>query len=243
MSENPYAAPQTESRGPINLGQNPSPYGGYRDISSLVAVILIFLGIQAIAGIGQIVAALQMNEGLRLILEEEPAVEKIQAADSLSKGATGLRVLGLIITAIIWCIWKNKSCKNAWLFRANNRLANDFTNNPTPGWSAGSYFIPIVHLWKPFQAMCFIRDQIGDKIKAGPLLGLWWGAWIAMLIQGRLNAAIHSDAQTPMDAISHNEGLVLNSAIMIIAAIPAGMVIRQLSRGQTEKARHLGLIT
>lgn len=111
MSENPYAAPQTESPGPINLGQNPSPYGGYRDISSLVAVILIFLGIQAIAGIGQIVAALQMNEGLRLILEGEPAVEKIQAADSLSKGATGLRVLDLIITAIIWCIWKNKSCK------------------------------------------------------------------------------------------------------------------------------------
>lgn len=68
MSENPYAAPQTESPGPINLGQNPSPYGGYRNISSLVAVILIFLGIQAIAGIAQIVAALQMNEGLRLIL-------------------------------------------------------------------------------------------------------------------------------------------------------------------------------
>jgi len=56
----------------------------------------------------------------------------------------------------------------------------------TPGWSVGWYFVPVMSLWKPFQAMREIWQasaQPGNwqAVETSPLLGWWWTAYVINL--------------------------------------------------------------
>ena len=67
-----------------------------------------------------------------------------------------------------------------WIYQSNQNArylgAKDMTF--TPAWSIGFYFIPIVSLWKPYQAMKEIWQASQNPNnwqleKAGPILGIW----------------------------------------------------------------------
>lgn len=72
-----------------------------------------------------------------------------------------------------------------WIYRANYNARQRGAKNMTftPGWSIGYYFIPIVCLWKPYQAMKEIwkvskdpSDWESQDITG--ILSLWWTAWL-----------------------------------------------------------------
>lgn len=81
-----------------------------------------------------------------------------------------------------------------WIHRANYNARQLGALNMTfsPGWAIGYYFIPILTLWKPYQAMKEIWEaskEPSDRPSQGSsgLLPLWWGLWIVSII---INQAI-----------------------------------------------------
>jgi Domain of unknown function (DUF4328) len=81
-----------------------------------------------------------------------------------------------------------------WIHRANYNARQLGAENMTftPGWSIGYYFIPILTLWKPYQAMKEIwkASKIPtDWEVAGTssILPIWWTLW---LISGFLGQTI-----------------------------------------------------
>ena len=244
MSENPYAAPTTDVSAPtIYAGTSMnSPYGGYRDLKSFHVMILLLLGLKILTEIGEIYAAEMMNRGLVILDEGGDFEETINQAGTLSQSFNGLGILIFILTVIFWGIWKNKSCKNAWFFYSHRAIPNHFADNPTPGWSVGYYFVPFLNLWKPLQAMGFIRDQCSESVKTGPLLGLWWTAWLIMNFFSRYAARMRDEFETTSEATAYNNTLMVDSLITIVAAFFAAAVIHQLSAGQRRKAKTMGAI-
>jgi hypothetical protein len=244
MSENPYAAPTTDVSAPtIYAGTSMnSPYGGYRDLKNFHVMILLLLGLKILTEIGEIYAAEMMNRGLVILDEGGDFEETINQAGTLSQSFNGLGILIFILTVIFWGIWKNKSCKNGWFFYSHGAIPNHFADNPTPGWSVGYYFVPFLNLWKPLQAMGFIRDQCSESVKTGPLLGLWWTAWLIMNFFSRYAARMRDEFETTSEATAYNNTLMVDSLITIVAAFFAAAVIHQLSVGQRRKAKAIGAI-
>jgi len=72
-----------------------------------------------------------------------------------------------------------------WIHRANfnARQLGAEGMRFTPGWAVGSFFIPVVNLWKPYQAMKEIWKASSSPSNwqgapSGALLGIWWFLWI-----------------------------------------------------------------
>jgi len=56
----------------------------------------------------------------------------------------------------------------------------------TPGWSIGYFFIPILNLFRPYQAVKDIWDTSGRKAHSDDsLVGIWWALWILSNVLGR----------------------------------------------------------
>ncbi len=81
-----------------------------------------------------------------------------------------------------------------WIHRANYNARQLGAESMafTPGWSIGYYFIPILTLWKPYQAMKEIWKASKNPSDWGSsstssILPIWWTLW---LISGFLGQAI-----------------------------------------------------
>lgn len=60
----------------------------------------------------------------------------------------------------------------------------------TSGWAIGYYFIPVLALWKPYQAMKEIWQASNNPTDwqqqtLPSLLPLWWGLWLASNFLGQ----------------------------------------------------------
>ena len=90
-----------------------------------------------------------------------------------------------------------------WIYRINYnaRCLGAKEMRYTPGWSVGWYFIPIVHLWKPYQAMKEIylktynlNIEVSNINNVPGFFPLWWTFWLlgtfAGQIQFRLGTAL-----------------------------------------------------
>lgn len=76
-----------------------------------------------------------------------------------------------------------------WIYRTNKnlRILSGEQMTFTPGWSVGWYFVPIAHLFKPYQVMKEIW-QVSHKNESTTysLVGWWWCLWIVSSFLGHL---------------------------------------------------------
>ncbi len=250
MSDNPYAAPQVDPAPKTCSGQSEltSPYGGYRNVGKLRYLILSLLGVGILVTGLHIMTLLSLNEANSLINDDSAYEESVIHYAELSAQIAQIQAILLVVTMVIWCFWKNKSCKNAWLFQSAT-LASRLTRflpshqNITPGWAVGYYFIPIVNLWKPYQAMAFIRDQVSGKTPVGSLVGLWWTAWL--ITNGSSNYFYRNDNvvfYTTAEATAFNNGIITDGILGIVALLFAAAVIQRLTVGQERMASEYKLL-
>jgi hypothetical protein len=80
-----------------------------------------------------------------------------------------LNVVGLVSTAatVVLAIWTYKSTLAARSF--GHRTAH------SPGWAAAGWFVPVVSLWFPYQA---VRDLVPVQHPARRRVGWWWACWL-----------------------------------------------------------------
>ena len=250
MSENPYAAPKADpSQREVTLSSDemPSPYGSYRDIGVLQNIVLGLLGLISVLAVAQIYALIKLNQANRIPDEDPSSVERVDQAWTLSDQLENADIAVFFITVIFWCFWKNKSCKNAWAFTYRQRGREAIVSNgPTPGWAVGAYFVPILHLYKPFQAMAFIRNSISSRVQPPMLLGFWWTSWLLASNVGSFYLyligkgwIINEEELELEDLILYNQSLMIDTASYLVSCLIAAAVIYQLSVGQKRMAREL----
>ena len=118
-----------------------------------------------------------------------------------------------------------------WLYRANYNVkqlgAKDMEF--TPGWSIGYYFIPIVNLWKPFQAMkelwkTSVNPTNWQSLKSPSTIALWWGLWIVSNLLGRIIFNLSRNAESLDAMIQVN----IISQISDVLDIPLSLVLMKL---------------
>lgn len=126
-----------------------------------------------------------------------------------------------------------------WIYQANQNVRFLGAKNMefTPGWSIGFYFIPILALWKPYQAMKEIwkashNPQNWQLEKANLVLGIWWFSCIANSMVGQAVFRMSRRAEEISEIMNVN----LISQVSEILSIPLAFVtiylIKKISNAQ-----------
>ena len=86
-------------------------------------------------------------------------------------------IIGLLTIAavVVACVWQHRAASAA--------RSLGLRSTHSPGWGVGSWFVPVVNLWMPYQA---IRDCLPAGHPDRPLVLRWWlllmGAWTTALV-------------------------------------------------------------
>jgi hypothetical protein len=182
----------------------PTPLAGrdYRDPATLTQWLKVLLGLSLLLDVIASVSGM-MEYSLLRGLQNGTFVGDFEAAATSNDNrqqAIGLVQFALfVLTGIVFLVWIYRANSNA---RALGAAGMRFT----PGWSVGWYFVPVMFLWKPFQAMREIWQasaQPGNwqNVQAPPLLGWWWGLYLASQILGNIAYRLSDRIDSVDDAL------------------------------------------
>jgi len=131
----------------------------------------------------------RLDEELARLDEELGGAETRSWVDAyvIPGGTIDLAQAGVALALIIlFCNWIPCANRNA---RALGATGLRFT----PGWSVGWYFVPVMNLFRPYQAMkeiwmASVPSDATDRQQRAPssLLGSWWALWLVSGASGLL---------------------------------------------------------
>lgn len=166
----------------------------FRDLNGIGRVLRVLLAVAVILGLASLVSTYLQLLLLEQLFVSEPEAE---ANDARQNVITLLLVGTYLTTAIVF---------GMWVYRAHANLrARGATNlRVTPGWAVGFFFIPILSLWKPYEAMKDLWKASQDlhhwqSLRTPILLPLGWMLCLSSIIVGQISERLAARAVTIPD--------------------------------------------
>lgn len=146
-------------------------------------------------------------------------LSELETFDLLSVWVSALSVIVLVATGICWWIWQYRAAVRV-------RAANPAGIRRSPGWHVGSWIIPVIAWWFPFQN---VKDLVRSSRAAvtGSVLAWWWALWLASSFATSVSSRMGMVADT-LPAISSSLVVTLAGELLLVAAAPfAWLVVRR----------------
>jgi hypothetical protein len=150
----------------------------------------------------------------------EISMETATANDTREQIIAIVFLIAYIISAVTFIQWFRRAYFNLHL--KVNHLSH------TEGWAAGSWFVPIVNLYRPYQIMKELYQETKDLLTKKGLsfnqkfttgsLGWWWTLWIISNIIGQIVF------RYPSETIDELIGGTVASMIGNIVGIPLALI-------------------
>ena len=162
----------------------------FREIAGLTKFVQVLLGL----GVAIAVVSLLSNTMQAELLSQGTYSEaEAQANDSRQQIVGLLWVALYLLTVVIFGCWIVRANKNVRALGAEELRM-------TPGWAVGYFFVPILSLWKPYQAMKDLWRASHNPTDwrsagAGSVLRAWWTLWILSNVLGYMSFRLLMDAQ------------------------------------------------
>jgi Domain of unknown function (DUF4328) len=221
MENNPYA-PSASSllEAPVAAAAEGTA-SGFRDLSGISGkVSWLLLAGAGLHVLGVVSSVMQLN-----LLTHPPINMALAHANDLRQQLlhSGQFVL-LLVTAILFGRWIYLAHKNL------PELGARFLRFG-PGWAVGVFFVPVLNLWAPYQAM-------GDLAKASrdprtwqledtpPLILVWWLLWLLAQFLGNGRLTSESSAHT----IARLEGVTVLEIASGVLSVPLYLLARYIVR-------------
>jgi len=211
----------------------------YRPVSTLSRTLIVLLC--TVGALGAVGAALGLVQGIafpQLAGLDEPQTSG-QTAMLLGAGCSALVYVGVYIaTVVVFAMFTHRSCSNAVALGARGMQF-------TPGWAVGWYFIPIMNLFKPYQATREIHQALDPEAgsddwrllgRSSSLIGWWWAAWIVSNLVGWIVIRVTLSSNPAVLAVGPWLDVVDGLADVVLCTL-AVLVVRMLTARQEDKAR------
>lgn len=153
-----------------------------------------------------------------------------------------LQIVSRVLGAVVFLNWFHAAHKNLGSSRLE-RLTY------TPASAVWGFFIPILSLFRPYQVMAevskgssYLAGASGQgswrQAPAGPLVGVWWGLYLAAQITGTISARM-TLSDSGIDTYVAAGWLGLASDLLDVpAAIAAMLLVRTISEQQAAAREH-----
>ncbi|MFE2374747.1 DUF4328 domain-containing protein [Streptomyces sp. NPDC059398] len=210
----------------------------WRPTRGLSLAVTLLLALCAAADVLSAVAHINMYSLLGNVSDDGFAsytVAEGQRADRLADLSSGLYLMALAATAVVFIIWFHRARKNAAVF------APDIQGRKA-GWAIGGWFVPLGSLWIPHGIASASWDASSPTAPDGSrrpaprtLLTAWWTAWVLSLVLSNLDSAL-SRSDDPGLYRQSVAVMLAGDAVDLVAAVLAIFFVRKLTLMQHTKA-------
>lgn len=153
----------------------------------------------------------------------------------ISANDTRVQIIGIIYLIVFFI---SAFTFIQWYRRAYYNLNIRANCNHSEIWAAGSWFVPIISLFRPYQIMkemhhktsALIKvktDEVLDKSNSG--IGVWWGLWIITNYFGNYILKSSFKATTIEDFLNNTIAQIVISTFGILLAIITVLMIKSYS--------------
>ena len=229
MENNPYAPSASSLQGAPDVVADGGTTTGFRDLSGISSKLSWLL----LMGVGLEVLRLASSfMQLNLLLHPPFSVAQANANDLREKLISWALILLFLITVIVFARWIYLAQKN--LPELGARLLRF-----GPGWALGVFFVPVLNLWAPYQAMGQLakasRDPRTWELEDTPVLILiWWILWLLKQFIGDGMLGLKGSAHT----IDKLQVVTVMQGVSAFLSIPlyllANYIVRRVWRDQSE---------
>jgi hypothetical protein len=144
-------------------------------------------------------------------------------SDTIVAIAAVLQLVLLIATAILFLRWFKRAYENVDALGGVRRFS--------PGWAVGSWFVPLLNLWRPKQITNDIWHASSAERESVPaIVNVWWTVWI--ISSWVENVVLRSSFGSPTNGALLS---AISDALDAITAVLAIVVVRLLT-GRLETA-------
>ncbi len=157
-------------------------------------------------------------------------------ANDMRQQSIGVAQLVLwIVTGIVFLTWIHRANRNARALGAKDMRF-------TPGWAVGWYFVPIMSLWKPFQAMREIWQASAEPgnwqvVRTPALLGWWWALFLGAQILAQVGYQL-SKSIDGVDSAMRASAFITGSDIVSVALdVAAILLVTRIAANQIWQAK------
>lgn len=222
----PAAGSQPASHGspalPEQAGQPVAVTQPLAKLASATQVLLIVCGALSVVTIGTELFGIEAASAF--LAGDDAALGSLEAYDQTTVLVSILSSIAFIVTGVLWAIWQ---------YRAAKQVVG--RTRRSPGWHAGSWFIPIVSFWYPYQNISDLWRAVGLSRPSWQIA--WWllflGSNFSIQVSGRAYMAAETLEQFRVAMWTSFAG-----EVMLLAAAPlAWLVVRGITRGILDRAR------
>jgi len=233
MSDTTVPQPQPQPPPPLPRPSAPLAGNDYRDPATLTQWLKILLILSLLIDV--IAAASGMMEfSLLRSLQNETFSGDFDAAatsnDNRQQAISLIQFALFIVTGIVFLVWIHRANRNA---RALGAEGMRFT----PGWSVGWYFVPIMSLWKPFQAMREIWQASAQPgnwqgVQTPPLVGWWWALYLASQALAQIGYRLSENIDSVDDAVFASVVTTLSNLSGSTLDVLAFLLVTKITQNQ-----------
>jgi hypothetical protein len=161
--------------------------------------------------------------------------EAIAANDSREQLIGLVYLVAIIVSAVFFIQWFRRAYYNLQVRTG--------TCEHSDGWAAGSWFVPIISLYRPFQIMKELDNKTSQMIAKlsgkevatnGVVIGLWWTLWIITNYLGNYVLKMAFKEETLENFISSTTVEMISSFLSVPLAILAYFVVHNYAQKEGE---------
>ncbi|RKT11499.1 uncharacterized protein DUF4328 [Streptomyces sp. 1114.5] len=205
----------------------------HRALSGLGVAASILIVLVLVYDVLHAVSDWQVYNAVEDVLAGTATDSQIQAADDFGRYFDGLQELLFLIPAgVVFLVW-------LWRARANaESLGGPGSQRRARGWAVFSWITPVANLWIPYQVVTDIwKAGRPRRPVPGPLLAVWWGAWV---IGGYVGRAYTYEVTRDTFSEDDLRRAVYLGTVFVVLNVLAGVLIvyaiRQISVWQTQRS-------
>jgi len=204
----------------------------YRDITGVTTFLRVLLGLGVAIAVVSLFSSFMQAE---LLSRRSFSVAEGQANDSREQFIGVLQLALYVLTVVIFSWWIVRANKNIRALGADGLRI-------TPGWAVGYFFIPIMFLWRPYQAMKDLWKASQDPTawhttSRSSLLPTWWTLWLLVHFFGQLSFRLTMNARGVEDLqVATYVQMVCQALDIALCLVAMGLVL-QIARAQNAHAR------
>lgn len=214
----PYAS--SRSRNYVSGHSRAKTAIGLLAFTSFMAVLL------AVSTLMQIALIKRFQAG------QTPTASEISANDLRQGAVAVVYLVAFILTVVFFSMWMHRVYKNLFAFPGRNPKT-------TPGRAVGSFFIPIINFYRPYQAMKEIYTSSDSRYGGdSAIVGVWWTCWILTGVVERIGNAVArgSSGDEAARLLVDSQFTIVTSVMVVVSGVVAMIMIRRIDEMQDAAA-------
>jgi hypothetical protein len=201
--------------------QQPATTNAIAKLAMATQVLLIVCGVMSVATIG--IETFGISAVTGYLNGHNSAIDMIEMYDQSTFVVTILSALSLVATGVLWVIWQYRAAK-----QVTGRTRR------SAGWHAGSWFVPIISLWFPYQNISDLWRAVGRTRPSWQII--WWLLWVVSNVFIQQSSRIYTTAED-LEQFRVAMWMSIAGEILLLAAAPlAWLITRGITQGILQRS-------